>query len=155
MDTPHILELSDELVGADLSDPEQALHFITREAGHLHRLRLFDNCQSRYFLDGYLDRRFSLDDFKIAISNMDNFDFVGVSEDAFGISQGIQAILEIGSDLHLPRANVQKYKRTFDREAWRSVLGDSIGYDCALYELVRDRRTSLDPASAAKLTVSV
>ena len=156
MDTPpHILELSDELVGADLSDPEQALHFITREAGSLHRLRLFDNYQSRYFHDMYLDRRFSLADFKTAISNMDNFDFVGVSEDPFGISQGIQAVLQIGSDLHLPHANVQEYKRTFDREAWRSVLGDWIGYDCALYELVRDRRTSLDPASAAKLKVSV
>lgn len=135
---PHILKISDALVDIDLNDAGHVRHFLMRQDDtHHDRIRLLDNGQARYFLEGYVDRKFELRDLRIAIDSMAQFDFVGVNEDVTGIVTGIKEVLAIDADLKLPHANVQEYDREFDREVWRKTLGDWVGYDCALYELAR------------------
>jgi hypothetical protein len=134
---PHILVLSDELADIDLNDPERVYRFLSREEDSVHRVGLLDNGQARYFLGDHFGRRFGLSDFKEAISCMERFNFVGVTENPLGIVSGIKLTLAIDRELRLSSANVQKYNRKFDREAWRKILGDWFAYDCALYELAR------------------
>ena len=137
---PHILKISDALRDVDLNDAGQVRYFLMQQDDTRDdRIRLLDNCQSRYFLDGYVDRRFELQDLRMAIDSMAQFNFVGVNEDTAGIVAGIKSVLGIGAVLEFPYANVQKYDRDFDREVWRKTLGDWIGYDCALYEVARIR----------------
>lgn len=133
----HILILSDELASINLRDPERVHSFLSRKEDSVHRVGLLDNGQARYFLGDHFSRRFALSDFKEAVSSMERFDFVGVTENPLGMVSGLKHALSIDSKLRLPKANVQHYNRKFDREVWRQTLGDWIAYDCALYELAR------------------
>lgn len=138
MTPPAVLALSDDLLTIDMKDPEAVAAFIRRDPESLLRTSLFDNCQARYFLGVPFRDKFGTDDFRLALESMDRMDYVGVNDNLPAAVASISALLETDG-LKLPYANVQKYDRDVDREAWRKAIGAWIGFDCALYELARMR----------------
>lgn len=129
--------LSEGLAKVNLSKPAQIRRFLLDNIDNPECRILFNNCQSRYFINGADNRFIGPDDFSAAVANFSKFDFVGISEEFDLSMMKLFERVGIASNYSAVSENVQRYRKRIDRDAFRKELSDFIGYDCALYELVK------------------
>jgi hypothetical protein len=136
---PAIWRLSKGLWKVNLSDAKSILFFLEEHYSNTQCKVLFQNCQCRYFINIKENINVGKDEFRNALGNMNQFEFVGISEK---FDQSMKLLFaKMGlRDLRINALeNVESYDRQYDRESFREVLSDYIGYDCGLYELALTR----------------
>lgn len=134
-----IRTLSEGLAKIDLKNPVQIRDYLLSARDNPQCMILFDNCQSRYFVKMPPGTKVLLGDFRRAVVNFASFDFVGISEEFDRSMAALMKTIAVHTPLPRVTENVESYDKKFDRVAFREVLSDFVGYDCALYELALTR----------------
>ena len=135
----HIRTISQTLQAVDFADAASLRGYL---AGlERHELNLFDNCQTRYFLDG--EHRGRLDEaaFERATAALERFDVVGLVEDFRGFVEAVFELVGWGAPSELPRVNVrpERYGLDVADPATGEVVGPFVEYDERLYAAVQAR----------------
>lgn len=134
-----IQALSEGLRDIKIDDPESVRSFLRQNQHNPQCNILFDNCQTRYFIEIRRNRRVKFSDLINALNHMQQFDFVGLSERFDGSVRKLERVLDIKLNAATARENVSEYDREVKRQAYRDKLSGFLGYDVALYEAAKTR----------------
>ena len=134
-----IKRLSEELRKVNIAKPDEIRRFLDDNLDDPECVTLFENCQTRYFIEAPADRPLAYEDFVDAMNNMARFDFVGISEMFEASVERLANELDLPLNARSVRENTTSYSRRIDRGQFRDALSDYLGYDLALYELAKTR----------------
>lgn len=134
-----VKRLSEELRNVNIAKPGEIRRFLDDNLDDPECVTLFENCQTRYFIDAPADRPLTYEDFVEAMNNMARFDFVGISEMFEASLERLTSELDLPVNARSVRENAASYSRRIDRGLFRDELSDYLGYDLALYELAKTR----------------
>lgn len=131
--------VSEKLRDVDVNDADAVRGFLDENADLRPVRALFENCQVRYLLEAPKHDAVTQDDLQLARARLETFDFVGINELFEETIRRLGRRFRIRFVTKTARENVQSYGRDIDRDRFRDLLGDYIGYDCALYDEYRAR----------------
>lgn len=134
-----IKRLSEDLRKVNIARPDEIRRFLDGNLDNPECVTLFENCQTRYFIQAQANRALTYEDFVEAMNNMARFDFVGISEMFEASVERLAKELDLPLNARSVRENTTSYSRRIDRGQFRDELSDYLGYDLALYELAKTR----------------
>ena len=135
----HIRAISRSLQTVDLADPASLSGYLA--AMERHELNLFDNCQTRYFLDGEHAGRLDRAALERAVEALERLDVVGLVEEYQVFVRAVFELVGWESPGELPRVNVrpERYGLDLADPATREVIRPFVEYDERLYAAVQEQ----------------
>lgn len=137
---PHIKELSEKIRDSDLNDPDVLKGFF--QGLTAQEKPYFDNCQTRYFINGLADEFVRQPHVNNAITKMmASFRFVGISEEFEKSIAAISKIYGFDKPVAAIRENISVMDDLFDvnNPEINKILKDVTKFDRQLYYIAMQR----------------